>query len=544
MKKYFKIVLLVVLTPVQLYSQIQFNWEKVYDAPYIDINNRTLTSTEVVDMVVHKGKIFAATSNWTNPNDRFNGQVIVKTSPASGWQLNEKLPGRVSRASSIISSIFRTDKNGQLLSKPDTILFIGATTHKGLNATFPGKVAWRNDAAGSWTYYDLAYSNHPMNRTEVRSMGFYRDKITNADIVFAGTTPSPLGIFAGRYDISNPDKITWDPVAEFLPVNFERILGFAECNGILYAATKSRILRRVDGVAVAQRWVELIDFRDPQYFIPLSQGLYSKYAADEDIRSFITTKPPDFTNQVLTFTTFNRLFHYNPVNNSLTEEINLKNWLQTKTGKRYNYIQSGIISNFSSGSDSYQLIGIEAIFDTAYLSSNPQPNFNGIDTRGLIISRKIISPGQINYDLIRISDSLHPNDTLTRVRTILPSPFPAENQVIYTGGFAPWAAEVENTGWIYKGTVKQNTSGSGNRPPEILIYPNPTNGLLIFKSVDNINIKCITLFTPLGKLMGKYYPADVEATIDVSSHKSGLLFALAEFDNGAFLTRKIVFVSN
>lgn len=484
------------------FSTAQFQWQKQYDAPFTDVNNNVLTSTEIVDMVAHKGKIYAACSNWNNPNDRFNGQVVVKSDASTDWVLDEHPAGRISRASSIISAVFQTDRNGMPLVQPDTILFIGTTTHKGLQATYPGKVGWRDDVSGDWHYYDLAFASHAMNRTEIRSMGFYRDKITNTDIVFAGGTPAPLGIFAGRYDSSHPDKIVWDSVAEFEPVNFERILGFSECNGTLFAATKSRILRRNDGDSVSQRWVELINFLDAPYYGLYSPGLYDIYKFDEDIRSFRTTRLLNPTREVLTFTTFNRLFHFDPVSETLIEEINLKDWLQTATGNQYNYIQSGIISDFITlGSDTIQMIGIEAIFDTLYLAANPKPNFEGIDIRGFIITRKLHSNSTVDYSLISIADSLVPGDTLTRVRTILNSPFPGEAHTLYAGGFAPWGTDVEHTGWIYKGAETFNTYQNEMYllQSDVNIFPNPASDKITVSTPYKVN--GIKIFDLTGRLI-------------------------------------------
>ncbi len=515
--------LFILFAPFQVFAQLQFDWQKVYDAPETDSNNQVLTSTEVVDMVTHKGKIYAATSNWNNPIDRFNGQVIVKNDALAEWILDEHPTGRISRASSIISAPFFTDKNGQALPQRDTILFIGTTNHKGLQPTYPGKVGWRNDDNGAWVYHDLEFASHPMNRTEIRSMGFYRDKITNADIVFAGGTPSPLGIFAGRYDSSLPEKIVWDSVAEFVPVNFERILGFAECNGTLYAATKSRILKRNDGDSVAQRWVELINFLDAPYYGLYSPGIYDINKFDEDIRSFRTTRLNNPTREVLTFTTFNHLFHFDPDSDTLIEEINLKDWLQIETGNQYNYIQSGIISDFVTlGSDTIQLIGIEAIFDTIYLAANPQPNFNGIDIRGFIIIRKLHANGIVDYSLLSIADSWLPGDTLTRVRTILASPFQGEEYTLYAGGFAPWGNDVANTGWIYKGVSHQLTHADNIMLQEdkLIVYPNPTSNFIYGDFGDGF-----TIWNSLGQIVINSQNSANE--IDVSNLKSGLYFIMS-----------------
>lgn len=512
------------IAPAPILAQLQFEWEKVYDAPATDINNQVLTSTEVVDMVAHKGKIYAATSNWNNPSQPFKGQVIVKKSYNEDWILDVDPPGLISRASSIKSVVFQNDLTGQALAQPDTVLFIGLTTHDFSTSPYPGKVAWRNDSNGAWTYYDLAFTNHQLNRTEVRSLGFYRDKVTEADIVFAGATPAPLGIFAGRYDATHPNKIVWDSIAELLPINFERILGFSECNGTLYAATKSRILKRNDGDSVSQRWVELIDFLDPQYFNIYSQGIYSKYANDEDIRSFTTTTLFNPTREVLTFTTFNRLFHYDPVEDTLIEEINLKDWLQTETGNQYNYIQSGIISSFiTAQSDTFQLIGIEAIFDTVYLAANPQPNFEGIDIKGFIITRQHQTNGTSNYHLLNINDTIFSNDTLTRVRTIINSPFQQEPNTIYAGGFAPWGADVENTGWIYKGISLQALSINDEahlQQNKLFVYPNPASNFIHGDFKNGFFI-----YNSFGQIVKSNKNSAKE--IDISNLNSGMYFIIS-----------------
>ncbi|MFW5725828.1 MAG: T9SS type A sorting domain-containing protein [Bacteroidota bacterium] len=518
-------------------SQPRFNWQKQYDAPVVTPGNDTLTSTEVVDMVSHKGFVYAATSNWNNPNDRFRGQVLVKKSSELDWELDYQTEGRMSRASAIKSVVFSFDKMGQPLEVPDTVLFIGLTNHKGWQPEYPGRVAWRNDTSQSWTIHDLGYTTHHLNRTEVRSIGYYRDKITGADIVFAGATPAPLGIIAGRYDPDLPQKIEWDIDAEFLPVNFERIIGFAECNGSFFAATKSRILKRNDGLNPETRWEELIDFLDPEYLEEWGQGIYDLYARDEDIRSFRTWKD-ESGKEYLMFTTFNRIILFDPVTEELSVELNICDWLNDNTSEQYNYIQSGIIHDLNFDGKTYQAIGIEAIFDTIFINQNNPAQVFGIDTRGMILLRDASDAEDITYQLLHIEAPEYPADTLTRVRTLVNSPFPDEPDEIYAGGFAPWGNDVQHTGWIYKGNPAADETAiiHSFANPGIMLYPNPVHEYLYLNLGNNQIPQSIEVLDSQGQMINRI---SGRSHLNVQSLLPGNYFLRVTINNSVLTTKFI-----
>ena len=81
----------------------------------------------------------------------------------------------------------------------------------------------------------------------------------------AGSQPaerfSHLGIYAGAFDAGQPGGIRWNKTPELSPGVNQRVMGFAVCNGSLYAVTQKRLYQRVSDGPNPQ-WRLLHDFRD------------------------------------------------------------------------------------------------------------------------------------------------------------------------------------------------------------------------------------------------------------------------------------------
>lgn len=459
MKNYMHVVCLAIIClmwALRASAQAEFTWSKDIDLPFTDINGQSLTGTEIIHLVAHKGKLYAGNSYWNEYLAPRRGQIWEKSSPSGDWKLDYQMPLKHSRVPSLYSFVFQQDKNGNAVPA-DTILFAAATYDKGSGVNGPAVLFMRDDETGAWLKTDLGYTNHAFAYTQIRSMGFYRDTETQADIVFAGANPAPTGVYAGRYDVGLPEKIIWDNEPEFTPNGYQRIMGFAVCNDTLYMATQREIYKRVNGANPSQRWVQVFNLATPAVINLYGANIDPYWLNEEDIRGFRAIEDPLGSGQVLIFGALNHIFRLSPKTGyQLLAEQNIESLLESVTESDFHYLQTQIIKDFTDQQtgQTVQLIGFEAFYDTSYLAANPQPNFGGFNLPGWYFERRQSDNG-IQYTLKEIVDpAVNPQpDSLARVRTFEISPFPQDSgRVIYAGGFAPWfVPQVTNTAWIYKG---------------------------------------------------------------------------------------------
>jgi len=80
----------------------------------------------------------------------------------------------------------------------------------------------------------------------IRDIEIHVDQQTGLEYVFA--TVGTQGIFKGKYNPANPEKIDWISTAEFGPLSV-RPLGIEVANGALYFSSGSKLYRRIDGIS-------------------------------------------------------------------------------------------------------------------------------------------------------------------------------------------------------------------------------------------------------------------------------------------------------
>jgi hypothetical protein len=175
----------------------------------------------------------------------------------------ERMPGgrwRDLAVSALKEAVFATDGSGHPLPAPVRILT--ASTWDLTGAT---QVHARDDASGAWIAATLAQDPPSPNfLPQIRGFGAHRDRVTGADLVFAGQ--DPRGIFSGTYDPAAAGRIHWSaaPELDLAQVAAEgisgrngylRVTSFAEANGRLYAAVGQHIYERIDGAAPGWRLV-------------------------------------------------------------------------------------------------------------------------------------------------------------------------------------------------------------------------------------------------------------------------------------------------
>ncbi len=146
---------------------------------------------------------------------------------------------------------FATDLSGAKLPRPVSLLV--ASTW---DLTGAARVFTRNDATGVWTAVTLAQDRSaPDFLPQIRAFGTHRDRVTGADLVFAGEMPH--GIFAGSYDPVAPGHIRWKSTPELDATGVStafsglagrlRVSSFAEANDRIYAAVGQQVFERIDG---------------------------------------------------------------------------------------------------------------------------------------------------------------------------------------------------------------------------------------------------------------------------------------------------------
>ena len=255
-------------------SNAEAGWNQSYSAGYIDENGSFAGGSEIMHLIPHKGKVYAANgywmdSHWVIPPDgqRQSAQVLRLDSTDSSWQVDldtgksnglglEYMKGNVLR-----SITFTRGMDGKILSEPVNLLVMAA----GSNFEKGGAVSvWvRDDESGTW-YHSLVRHGSSVGgiRWVPRDMEIHTDKVTGEEKIFM-SLGNP-GIVAGTYDQSVPGKIRWDRHIEF-PFLKEgsfktRPLGITVANGSLFFSEGGTIYRRTDGKVPG--YSKVLDFHE------------------------------------------------------------------------------------------------------------------------------------------------------------------------------------------------------------------------------------------------------------------------------------------
>jgi hypothetical protein len=236
-------------------------WIQSYNAGYTDENGAYAGGSEIMHLVSHKGKLFAANgywvdSHWKIPPDheKQSAQVLRLDSTDASWQVDLEL-GKTNgldlmyMKGNILKSVtFTRDAHGKLLDKPANLLVMSS----GANFERGGAVsAWvRNDEKGTWTHNLVRHgSNSGGVRWVPRDIEVYRDTVTGIEHIFL-LLGNP-GIISGVYDPTQESKIRWARNTEypFLTKGSLTIrpLGLVQANGSLYFSAGSSIYKRIDG---------------------------------------------------------------------------------------------------------------------------------------------------------------------------------------------------------------------------------------------------------------------------------------------------------
>ncbi|MEM1409560.1 MAG: hypothetical protein AAGG79_02300, partial [Pseudomonadota bacterium] len=306
--------------------------------------------------------------------------------------------------------------------------------------------------SGEWTKQTLGMIEKDAAGAEVSAIGSWRDKSVGKDLVFAGASPAPLGIYRGVYDAAASGGIKFDLEPEYLPRGQEQIIDFAKCGSRFYAATSRQILMREDGEQ--PEWESILDLEDVVSVRPYLEDLDIYWQKNYQISSFRCD--PGQAKPTLAFTTLNRAFTFDPSDKGAKTEVNIASLIRTRLGREPHYVIAGEASLIRSrGRDLEEWIGLEIYYDPDYVAARPPfPHWRtGFGKDGWYLVRTVIG-GQISYRLEEIIVPGHdPNlQPLAKITDFERSPFENDNAV-YVGGFAPRFEDVTNTAWIARGEL-------------------------------------------------------------------------------------------
>lgn len=120
---------------------------------------------EVMQIVSHKGKLYAGNSYWTEPDAGIRSAEILRLGrPDAQWQVDKEFTNENLRVGAMKSVVFTTNGTGTAM-KPDTLLITIPNSNAGNVVFFV-----RNDAAATWISTTIASLKSDIN---CRALGLH-----------------------------------------------------------------------------------------------------------------------------------------------------------------------------------------------------------------------------------------------------------------------------------------------------------------------------------------------------------------------------------
>jgi hypothetical protein len=410
---------------------------------------------ELMRLVPYKGKLYASNTLWTESDTSIPKacQLLVLDAPDVKWKLLHQFTTRSLRLTCLQNVTFTTDGAGNniqpvemLLTAPDQVV--------------PGNVYVYSLDDNTNTLVAMTLGTTGANYADIRAIGLHHDSVTGIDYVFAGSTA--LGIFRGVYDAKVPGRIIWQASEfNFNAGVYERVMGFANCNGVLYAATSNRILKRTDGESPS--WASVKE--------------YPSEIAASGIRGLTAVPNPSGSGQVLLYNcrgpgTQTCVRRLDPSNGyAETIELNINTDMGGRLGTSISYVLSAYndFLNYTlpGTGENVWMFGFETALAPLAVQQHPEWRVMKVEAKYLTgmssydmyytaearyYIRHTSASGETSYELQEVTDPALP--TLVAVRTIAVSPFPADRgRVLYFGGYDPNYQPSHNTAWIYRGSI-------------------------------------------------------------------------------------------
>ena len=408
-----------------------------------DENGQRMNGTEILKLASHQGKLFAATSMWMETDSSLSGcQVLVKDSADAPWKVDLEMGSTYSRLTALQSFEFKTDHRGKAI-EPVTMLLAAPLSREGVVSIWG-----RQDEDGGWLEFPLGKSS---STSQVRGMGFHRDTVTGADMVFAGVSgtknaePS-LGMLTASYNADAKGKLVWSRKPELMLPKGERFMEYAVCNGTLYASSTKNIWIRTDG--------EKPEWKSVYYNARMTSG--------GGIRGLVTVPAPSGNKEALVFITTGVTRMLDPGrNNTVKKELDIADFL----AKEWSLPIDGSLAGYNKivhdkgpeGPDQW-LIGFQCSYDKSFVENGGMEKHNirvrddgrrpiryFASERNFLV--RTLEKGKPTYT-VRSFDAAG-KGTSGAVRSICRSPFEGEAEILYLGGGECNGMPSHDTGWIY-----------------------------------------------------------------------------------------------
>ena len=406
--------------------------------------------TETTHFVTHGGKLFAAQGSKGNPaiplTANWSGaQILVKETVGSEWEVDEPFPGH-ERVEAMEEFTFTRSGLAPLTVSPRTVLVAAMSDFSGIGSNI-ASVRLRRPGMLDWA------DSHPNNGSPafVGALGFPADD---------GATASGENLFAGlsngeihRADFTEGAGGNFDWAANPEHSGSGPVTGFAEANGVLYAARGLRqdvvggsvtggLYRRVDGPdawSLVWRWPGPA----PLHTAPESQRVMTGLTAAPD--------PRGTENQVLIGARSwpGVIERIDPANDhAVTVELDVRDFFARRWADdsvRSQDMRVGY-TRFTRASDPVTGEEVHLIGVWIEHPGSAAPPHNG--------SHFLIRHRDATYEAADIPNyaPLAAVQTLRGTRAIAVSPFATNGGVaLFFGGYDAADDDVQDTAWIQRG---------------------------------------------------------------------------------------------
>ena len=231
----------------------------------------------------------------------------------------------------------------------------------------------------------------------------------------------------------------------------ERMMGFCNCNGVLFCATTCNIFMRSDGHSPSWKRV----YSRPEEIAPVG------------IRGLTAVPHPTGRGEVLLFAALSKIRRLDPSADFRESiELDMRTFLAGILGMRVPFVLAAyndfVPYALPGSKETVWLVGFECTFPRAVIESRPSPKPRVFFVEGKHMyfaaeARYFIrhaSRGSIHYEVAEVADSRKP--TFVSVRAIAVSPFASDRgQALYFAGFDCNYQPSHNTGWVYRGQFSQ-----------------------------------------------------------------------------------------
>ena len=462
-------------------------WESSFTAGDFDHNNNFMGGSEVLQLVSHKNKLFASISYWQDESNIWYGgdnsnigwsQIISLNSPDENWYVDLDLDSYYLRPEILKQVVFTKDMYGNNLSIPDTLLIVAAYSSNFVFGPVTASAFVRNDQTDNWNETTIFEGSLPAGESySIRDMEIYTDQVTGEQMLL--TSVGTNGIFVGKYNPDLEEKIQWNSIPEYGPVDI-RPLGIVVANNVLYFSSGNKIYKRIDGLNPTYTIAH--DFSDLSSDINSAVGGIRGLSVinNEDNDSMLLMWCPNSQSK-------GTIFRLDPnLNDSFDRIYETKLSILVEEylpGTSVNYLL-GAYNDFLKilnpvDNEYYHIVGFEST-----IQGGNYPSWNGYYSGALFAIRN----SSAEYGLEEINESISFNDSeLVATRCYVESPFNNEN-AIYFGGFDPNGFLSSNKAWIYKKINTLNGDFNNDGVVNILDVIQLVNIVLINEYNDTVDM--------------------------------------------------------